>query len=60
MAQITVTGTADQIRRIGHLMVAVADESVNPRSVTVTLDNGVTGAALALTTTGGSGKRRDG
>lgn len=58
MTQVTITGTADQLRRIGHLLAAAADSGTNPKSVTVTLDNGVTGAALSLT--GPDGKRRDG
>lgn len=58
MATITITGTADQLRRLGRLIAAAAEESKNPRSVTVTLDNGVANSVVGITD--GNGKRRDG
>ena len=58
MAQVSITATADQLRRIAQLLESAADSGTNPRSVTVTFDNAVTGSALSLT--GPDGKKRDG
>ena len=58
MTQVTITGTADQLRRIAQLVEAAADSGTNPKAVSVTLDNGVAGSVLSVT--GPDGKKRDG
>ena len=57
MAQITVTGTADQLRRLAQQIESAAGEAVDPKSVSITIDNGIANAAAGVT--GPGGKRKD-
>ena len=52
MASVTVTGTADQIRRLAHTIEEAANSSPDQRNVTITIDNGVTNTIASVSTTG--------